>query len=854
MARYLNPQKISLLVLAKLYCEYPAPSSATIPILTFLTSQLIPEDAAGVGGAKHADACVLTLEHFEKILAAHPHRPPGDGPPEGRDETLYDAFLARLWCIDSLDALHSFFDALSELVGKPPRNFISASERHHPPPRISLSRTSPLGTFVRRAQLEFARLQFHDVSKLWLALVNYKLPTKDRWQERRRVLDGATLQETRKPWFDENLAGLGLEEQDGLFRVAYGQLDEMGKEEGLASMDEIEKLLAFQIDRLQKYGNRVPDDMRERLRKMLGPTATAPSLAHFVKFFDAWRAGDYTSSFDNLHRYFDYTMQTRDKTYYQYALLHMAILQADFGCFSEAIAAMNETIATARENQDMGCLNFSLSWLNHLAKAYPKQIRASGYGGMLGSERDGLAFLKSKAKETKMWSLLSSTLLSEAKMLLSSGSSVPRAFEHIYQSAHLNVVHNIRSNIGSQMLMQASLYGRLGATDLSDAVCDILYLCYGNVCPIEDTLRSTCHSAYIRSQAGDYTGAFEILDSINQADHRTLKFHQYISNYAALLKAKRALRRSDFTAATHLLDALRAFRPTDPEILYQLTALEVDALTRRGDFAAAFVRLDELAADLKAEDADIYQRVHLLTLKATLFAKAGVPEKGFSIAMRASSAAHRARLWPALWEALAAVQTILVELGEFRAARRLGDAVAPLALEAGDEALCAKLYLALADACVGIAGEEQQQLQYHHQQQQQREIAPSSTAINAATSTAATDGNSSTTSLSAADGGGTAAHQRTLTEAMLFLEKARNCFHAIEDVRGECETLAKRALLEKLRTAMAADDAAGVIPGGGALGLGQKDDSAAVEEAVAYIGRYKAVMEGDGAAVAETVG
>lgn len=137
------------------------------------------------------------------------------------------------------------------------------------------------------------------------------------------------------------------------------------------------------------------------------------------RFFDAWRAGDYTSSFDNLHRYFDYTMQTRDKTHYQYALLHMAILQADFGCFSEAIAAMNETIATARENQDMSCLNFSLSYLNHLAKAHPKQIRASGYGGMLGSERDGLSFLKSKARETKTWGLLSSTLLSEAKMLLS---------------------------------------------------------------------------------------------------------------------------------------------------------------------------------------------------------------------------------------------------------------------------------------------------------------------------------------------------------------------------------------------------------------------------------------------------
>jgi anaphase-promoting complex subunit 5 len=112
-------------------------------------------------------------------------------------------------------------------------------------------------------------------------------------------------------------------------------------------------------------------------------------------------------------------MQTRDKIHYQYALLHMAILQADFGCFSEAIAAINETIATARENQDMSCLNFSLSWLNHMSKAYPKQMKGAGYMGMLGSERDGLTFLKAKAKESKMYSLLSSTLLNEAKLGLS---------------------------------------------------------------------------------------------------------------------------------------------------------------------------------------------------------------------------------------------------------------------------------------------------------------------------------------------------------------------------------------------------------------------------------------------------
>jgi anaphase-promoting complex subunit 5 len=136
------------------------------------------------------------------------------------------------------------------------------------------------------------------------------------------------------------------------------------------------------------------------------------------RFFDSWRAGDYTTAFESLHRYFDYTMHTRDRSFYQYALLHMAILQADFGCFSEAVAAINETISTARENQDMNCLNFSLSWLNNLSRTYPREVKRAGYSIATGSERDGLVYLKSKAKEMRMPNLLSSVLLSEAKWLL----------------------------------------------------------------------------------------------------------------------------------------------------------------------------------------------------------------------------------------------------------------------------------------------------------------------------------------------------------------------------------------------------------------------------------------------------
>ena len=105
--------------------------------------------------------------------------------------------------------------------------------------------------------------------------------------------------------------------------------------------------------------------------------------------------------------------------FYQYALLNLAILHADFGCHSEAVIAMQETISTARENNDMGCLNYSLSWLYHFGKAYPSEMNEAQKGGILGNEKEALAFLKAKAKETNMWSLLSTSLLSEAKLALS---------------------------------------------------------------------------------------------------------------------------------------------------------------------------------------------------------------------------------------------------------------------------------------------------------------------------------------------------------------------------------------------------------------------------------------------------
>lgn len=117
-----------------------------------------------------------------------------------------------------------------------------------------------------------------------------------------------------------------------------------------------------------------------------------------------------------MHRYFDYTVHSRDRTHYQYASLNLALLHGAFGSASEAVSAIQEAISIAREMHDMNCLNYCMSWLFHFGRSFPGGLKEIQKTGMLGNEREGLAFLQTKARESEMWSLLSTSLLSEAKL------------------------------------------------------------------------------------------------------------------------------------------------------------------------------------------------------------------------------------------------------------------------------------------------------------------------------------------------------------------------------------------------------------------------------------------------------
>lgn len=76
------------------------------------------------------------------------------------------------------------------------------------------------------------------------------------------------------------------------------------------------------------------------------------------------------------------------------------------------------TDQAARENQDLTCLNFALSWLVHLRKVHPQyrqhEMQAHS-GSFVGHDHDILLLLQQKAVENKDWNNVSISLLAQAE-------------------------------------------------------------------------------------------------------------------------------------------------------------------------------------------------------------------------------------------------------------------------------------------------------------------------------------------------------------------------------------------------------------------------------------------------------
>ncbi|OGM45991.1 anaphase-promoting complex subunit Apc5 [Aspergillus bombycis] len=741
MSRFLTPSKVALLCLISIYTEGVVPNSSAVHVLSFLVASLSPLDSDPSASTKNWEAQYsASITDLEGALSTHSSSIPG--------RSIWDLFLKKVWSIDSCDALEVFFSNVLDLLVKSREDQIRDRDNGLAPELgcMRLSRCSPLGAFVRRAQLEFTRLQFHDSVKLWKGFVKYRLPTYHAWARRNPFGEQAMV--------DMNLLELGLDTGSQLAQVAYGNIEHDLKEDNHVSTKDVERLLEFQIGELQRMGGRVPDGMKACLERIITSGVTLPNLIHYLRFLDAWRAGDYPSSFDNLHRYFDYTMHSRDRSSYQYALLNLAILQADFGCYAEAVSAMQEAVSIARESHDMNCLNFCMSWLYHFGKAFPEQMKDVQNTGMLGNEKEGLAFLKAKAKETEMWSLLSTTLLSEAKLELQNGESLASSLENIIRASHLNVAKNLINSTGPQLLLQTALYARIGITHLAWLSSETFQECYASKAPSEDYLKSNFRGSQLLAQQGRFKEASARMNHIGPDKLRSLKANQYWTFFSGVLQLKREVYRNDKTATEYLLSQLQAIKLPDSDIAALLVFLHVEYLIRQGNYTRALEIVERTAQTIHRDNFDVHCQVKLLCLKACILEKTSQPQRGFSLAMRAANIAYRSRLLPGLWEAICVLSGVLLSLREFKAVVAMMESIMPQILESSDCVLAARAYSLLVDANMGFSGKARSQ--------------------------------------------GSAQNVEYMNRALEYLDCAFDQYEKIGDIKGQCEMMAKKATVMHL--------------------------------------------------------
>ncbi|KAJ0123432.1 naphase-promoting complex protein [Diaporthe amygdali] len=677
MSRFLMPSDLGLLVLVELYTEGAVPSDGIIPVLSFLASHTgtdVNKNIPGPHGLwqKAQDDIDLarSIKTFESMLLPFSA---AVGLPGRR---LWDLFLSKLWAIDSLDALHEFFDSRSSLLAtKEDIQQMVDPEQGAQTSTVPLLPNSPLALFVRRAQLEFSRLQFSDASNLWKDLIVYRQSTASAWMRRNPssspVRFDKVLDICEQDW------GLGAASIES---IAYGDLNSSHVP---VSTHFLDRLIEFQVAQMQRYGLRVPVRIQRQFYDLLDASRTNPKLGHYLRFLEAWKSGDYPTSFDYLHRYFDYTMQNSDREHYHYALLNLAVLQADFGCYKDAVSTMLETIATAREKRDQNCLNFALNFFYNFGLQHPHLVEDLEASSMSATGRETLAFLRVKAKETGMWSTWSSALLSEAKQGLLSGDSVATALENVARSSHLLVERNLVNMVGSHMSLNVAIWDRVGVAFLSKM-----------------TLAS------ILSIKGKYNEGMQLLENINEDSLRTWKAKKYWQKLRALVKLRRDLHRNDLDGAEYLLSQIMQSKPDDLEsdLVFVVDSLHYELLTRHGDLQAAFTKVEQLISDSHSQDKDVGVRTRLLLMKAQLFQKAGSPQRGFSVAMRAANLAWKARLLNLLWQCIGTIADVLISLDEFEAAEKLLLVVIPRCLECEGSYMVATMYSSLADAYVGTAG------------------------------------------------------------------------------------------------------------------------------------------------------
>ncbi|KAJ1834390.1 APC5 protein [Coemansia sp. RSA 2711] len=305
------------------------------------------------------------------------------------EETTLRVLLAqRIEQLETVDALHGFFDAMSRLVVDAEAHMEFDQEA------TLLDSESIFGIFVRRCCLAFDQLEFHHISEF-------------------------------------------LDECQGAARALAGTGD--GEAELKRSRLELQEHVEHLIEALERgAGAPLAQDMERRIRHAASQLSD-PSRLHFLNYLNLVRQGESQQSEASLRRFFDSNCDNR--TVYQHALLYLAAMRVQLGIHDAAHDALAEATHVARDCQDHECLLFISCWEARLLLA---KLRPAPTPQQTQSATAAINTLIEKATAMQSPELMATGYLLLSELHLATNAGPRQVFECLVCAQALAIEHNVQ--------------------------------------------------------------------------------------------------------------------------------------------------------------------------------------------------------------------------------------------------------------------------------------------------------------------------------------------------------------------------------------------------------------------------
>lgn len=662
VVKFLTPYKVALVGVILLYCDRVMSAHAKMQVMRHLVKFIDPQqqdDMEADGGDLFLDG---DLHQLEAIM--------GDLESNISGVKLFDLVLEFVFKMTSLDALHGFMAGvdgyLVHLDGKHDAEDKKKQTEAKKKGISLLKIASLLGSYCKRCFFEFDGLSFDAVISLWQNFQTFRSSHYAKWMVRSRIVDsfssGFKLA-TRSAHAD-------AEKQEADFLMSL--VPQVPETRCIAS-ENLETLLEFQIGVFERYGGTLPAEIRRVLKSMVATNKPLPASAHYVLYLDAFRDKDYEASFEHLHRYYDYTMNSKGRTHYQYALFTLGTLQAEFGFHAEAIRAIEEAITVARENRDNNCLNYILSWLHSFLRCHPDCPVPES----LSSQDQISQFLRSKSNQTS-YALYSLSFQSEVEQIMAVDGSLTNAFEAITKSTYINAAANSTFAGGNIALVASSVWSRCGNSALANMCLDMYSQFPERQLNALLKIEIGVRKAKLLFQQGQIRDCFRLLGALKKTAHGS-QWHQQIwyPKYL-LLHLAHKLNEMRLEEARFILEKLACVTVTDTEVLRDTTYLKFMYQIKMGNTSAAMQAIwaeMELQADAAATD--IVYQVKLMLLYAKLVVQTDRPVRAVSLAMKIIKQAEEGAVAEHAYEGVVLLAQISNEKEEPSDAVSLIDAVMP---------------------------------------------------------------------------------------------------------------------------------------------------------------------------------